>query len=127
MEILIIPVVVFILFVVGLYYFYQWSAKRFLLDHFDDINSQLSIYGFSIEYQVSETYGEEFLHLFRVVDNRNNVNSPWASPVVMFSWVKRMRTEPIESVFADAVKHDMEQMSRKKALPFSLLSLRKKK
>lgn len=110
--------------------FVSWArsvARTYLIDHFDSINLKLKPYGFTLEYQVSEAYDEQVVHLFRLLDFRSGISSPWASPTITLKWINRMKNESIEHVFSDALRYDIHTISKRKPLPFDISSRRTKK
>lgn len=131
----ILPVIALIIFILILVVLVVWVileftrsiARKYLIDHFDSINQKLKPYGFFLEYQVSEAYDEQVVHLFRLLDTRTGISSPWASPSVAFSWVNRLKNESIEQVFSDALRYDIHKISKRKPLPFDISSKRSKK
>jgi len=102
-------------------------ARTYLIDHYDSINLKLKPYGFTLEYQVSEAYDEQAVHLFRLLDFRSGISSPWASPTIALKWINRMKNESIELVFSDALRYDIHTISKRKPLPFDISSRRTKK
>ncbi|QDH49035.1 hypothetical protein PHYNN_245 [Pantoea phage Phynn] len=103
------------------------SSRSYLIDHYESINGKLNPYGFSLEYQVAESYGQEVISMFRIMDNRTGISTPWADPSIAYRWIFRMQQESIEQVFSDALRYEMQKFSKRKALPFDIKSKRFKK
>lgn len=125
-----IILVVLFAFVMLAWVVVSWSkawSRSYIIDHFDSINQKLNPFGFMLEYGVSDGYDEQVVHMFRLLDTRSGLSSPWASSTVARSWISRMKNESVESVFADAQKYDIHRASKRKPLPFDVVSKRMKK